>query len=615
MQNKNLINSRILLTLAHDLLAISLAWIISFNLRFNFQIPSEYYQLLLNCILFVILVQIVFLYLFNLYRGTWRFVSISDLSRIITAVGLASLSLILIFSIFDINVPYSVIILDSLLLILIMGGSRFLYRIFREGLHFKLYKSSMEPIIILSSGFTSFSFLKDLLQSKKWIIVGILDDDKSIHGREINGVRIHGSIDDLGKIAQKYKAKHVLISMPSIDHIERRRVFNLATDLGLMALTVPSFDDLINGRPSITQIRPVNLNDLLGRDSVDLDNTGLKKLISNNPVFVSGAGGSIGSELCRQIIRFKPSYLICFDISEYGLYRLEEELAELHLSTKISYIIGDIKNSVLLDKLLKDYKFSLVFHAAAYKHVPLMENVNVSEAFNNNVLGTYILGQACKKANVKKFVLVSSDKAVNPTNIMGSTKRLAEIVCQGLQDKIGTRFIIVRFGNVLGSSGSVIPKFSKQIKSGGPITVTHPEITRYFMSIPEASQLVMQAGLMGKGGEVFILDMGEPVRIIDLAKEMIKLSGFDIDEIPIKFTGLRPGEKLYEELLLSDEHSLKTPHEKLRIASAKKVNKKWIISLLSWISTLSDKDEVLIKEELKFWLEEYQGDINYKKFY
>jgi FlaA1/EpsC-like NDP-sugar epimerase len=352
----------------------------------------------------------------------------------------------------------------------------------------------------------------------------------------------------------------------------------------------------------------VDVEDLLGRDAVDLDNSGLQGLIQGHAVLVSGAGGSIGSELCRQIVKFKPSTLICLDISEFALYQLEQELAGT--STQLVYVVGDVKNAARLDQLLAKHQPKVVFHAAAYKHVPLMENENVSEAFNNNVLGTYTLAKACKAANVDKFVLVSTDKAVNPTNVMGATKRLAEMVCQGLQEAKGTRFVMVRFGNVLGSSGSVIPKFREQIKAGGPITVTHPEITRYFMSIPEAAQLVMQAGLMGAGGEIFVLDMGEPVRIVDLARDMIKLSGLQEDEIAIEFSGLRPGEKLYEELLADDEHTLPTPHEKLRIASARAVDAAWVDALLQWVSTTLAKDEALVKQELKLWVEEYLGDIN-----
>ena len=397
--------------------------------------------------------------------------------------------------------------------------------------------------------------------------------------------------------------------MPSASSQDRRKALNAAKELGLQVLTVPAIDDLISGRVSVSEIRPVDVEDLLGRDAVVLDNFGLQNLMSGNVVMVTGAGGSIGSELCRQVLRFNPSLLICFDISEFALYQLEQTLSAVGSNIKLLCVVGDVKNRSRLDKLLDKHQPKVVFHAAAYKHVPLMENDNVSEAFNNNVLGTYTIAQACKAANVQKFVLVSTDKAVNPTNVMGATKRLAEMVCQGLQDKSNTRFVMVRFGNVLGSSGSVIPKFRDQIKAGGPVTVTHPEITRYFMSIPEAAQLVMQAGLMGAGGEIFVLDMGELVRILDLAKDMIKLSGFEEDEILIEFSGLRPGEKLYEELLANDEHTLPTPHEKLRIASARAVNKAWLEKMLAWVSTTQEKDELLVKRELKIWVEEYAQDI------
>jgi FlaA1/EpsC-like NDP-sugar epimerase len=352
----------------------------------------------------------------------------------------------------------------------------------------------------------------------------------------------------------------------------------------------------------------VDVEDLLGRDTVNLDSNGLKVLIEKKVVLVTGAGGSIGSELCRQIIKFKPDTLICFDISEYALYQLELDLKNSLANIHLMVFVGDIKNTNRIDRILKDYKPSLVFHAAAYKHVPMMENHNVIEAFQNNVLGTYELAVACQKAKVEKFVLISTDKAINPTNVMGATKRLAEMVCQGMPES-STQFITVRFGNVLGSSGSVIPRFREQIKSGGPVTVTHPEITRYFMSIPEATQLVMQAGLMGQGGEVFLLDMGEPVKIIDLAKDMIKLSGFDENDIKIIFTGLRPGEKLYEELLADDEDSVPTLHPKLRVAKARLMNNDDLLGLISWINSIQDKKEILIKKQLTQWLKEYSPDL------
>lgn len=605
-------NLRSVLALIHDLAAASVAWVAAYLLRFNFEIPQEHVALMISRLWLVVATQAVIFIGFGLYRGTWRFASVADLKRILFTVILSTavLGLLLFMMATNLRVPRSVMILDPILLVLMMGGSRFFYRALKEHQLYGLYSKRGEPVIVLGAGEAAVTLLKDLAQSEEWYVVGMLDDNESMHGREIHGVRVHGGINRLAKVASRYGSRHVIIAMPSAHHHERRKALGLVNQLGLEALTVPAIDDLISGRLSVSQIRRVDVEDLLGRDTVDLDNSGLQGLICGQAVLVSGAGGSIGSELCRQIIKFNPSHLICLDISEYSLYTLEQELSNKDLSIKLVYVVGDVKHASRLDKIIAQYKPKVVFHAAAYKHVPLMETDNVSEAFNNNVLGTYTLAKACKKWKVDKFVLVSTDKAVNPTNVMGATKRLAEMVCQGLQDKKGTRFVMVRFGNVLGSSGSVIPKFREQINAGGPITVTHPEITRYFMSIPEAAQLVMQAGLMGEGGEIFVLDMGEPVKIVDLAKDMIKLSGFTEDEIKIEFSGLRPGEKLFEELLADDEHTLPTPHEKLRMASARAVDEKWVSALLDWVSTILNKDESVVKEELKTWVGEYQGDIH-----
>ncbi len=603
---KALLNSRSALALAHDVVAAAVAWFGAYLLRFNFDLPPEHSSVMLQILWVALPLQAIAFVSFGLYRGTWRFASVLDLKRILLTVTVAAVVLVAVL--FAFHVPRSVLILDPILLLLMMGGSRFIYRAIKEHQLYGAHLRRGEPVIIFGAGAAAMSLVKDLSQSSQWRVVGLLDDDESMHGREILGVKVQGSIASLPKIAARFSLGHVIIAMPSAHHKERRKALELANQLGLEVLTVPSIDDLMSGRLNISQIRRVDVEDLLGRDAVDLDNSGLQGLIQRQAVLVSGAGGSIGSELCRQIVKFKPSTLICLDISEFALYQLEQELAGT--STRLVYVVGDVKNAARLGQVLAKHNPRVVFHAAAYKHVPLMENENVSEAFNNNVLGTYTLAKASKDAGVDKFVLVSTDKAVNPTNVMGATKRLAEMVCQGLQEEQGTRFVMVRFGNVLGSSGSVIPKFREQIKAGGPITVTHPEITRYFMSIPEAAQLVMQAGLMGSGSEIFVLDMGEPVRIVDLARYMIKLSGLQEDEISIEFSGLRPGEKLYEELLADDEHTLPTPHEKLRIASARTVDIKWVARLLKWVATTLDKDESLVKDELKTWVEEYQGDVN-----
>ena len=606
---KILINHRSILALAHDVSAAMIVWYLAFLLRFNFEIPLEHYDLMKQTIWLALAVQTISFIIFGLYRSTWRFASLLDLKRILSAIFFAVTILAVIFFSFsgDIRVPRSVLIIDPILLAFVMGGSRFVYRLLKEYQHFGSYLIKGEPVIIYGAGTAAISLLKDLAHSQKWRVVALLDNNEMMHGREILGVKVQGGIIELSRIANLFRARHIIIATSTIDHQERRNVLERANQIGLQVLTIPAIDDLISGRFSVSQIRPVDVEDLLGRDPVNIDTSGLNKLIANKTVLVSGAGGSIGSELCRQIIKFNPKCIICLDISEYALYNLEQEYSGQKLLVRFIYLVGDIKHSSRLDKIFIKYRPAIVFHAAAYKHVPLMEIGNVSEAFNNNVLGTYHLAKASIKSNVEKFVLISTDKAVNPANVMGATKRLAEMICQGLQGNKGTQFVIVRFGNVLGSSGSVIPKFRQQINDGGPITVTHPDITRYFMSIPEAAQLVMQAGFLGKGREIFVLDMGQPVRILDLAKDMIKLSGMSEDEIKIVFSGLRPGEKLYEELLAEDELTLPTPHKKLRIANSERVNKKWLNALLIWINTIPEKDETLIKKELKSWVKGFNS--------
>ena len=379
-------------------------------------------------------------------------------------------------------------------------------------------------------------------------------------------------------------------------------------------MTVPSYDDLINGKVTVSQIRNVELDDLLGRSPVTLDNDGLHGLLMGKTVLITGAGGSIGSELCRQIAKFKPERLVLFELNELALYNIEQEFRSSFPDMPMAFVIGDIKHPARLQQVFAQFRPIVVFHAAAYKHVPLMEQENAWQAVQNNVMGTHVLAQTAIEHGVEKFVLISTDKAVNPTSVMGSSKRLAEMVCQALQQSVSsskkndpsdkeqkTRFMMVRFGNVLGSTGSVIPKFYKQIADGGPITVTHPEITRYFMSLPEAAQLVLQAGLMGgkdANGEIFVLDMGEPVKIADLARDLIRLSGLSTVDIKIVYSGLRPGEKLYEELLATNENTLPTHHAKLRIAQSLTVDAQWLAELMAWL----DEHPVLSDAEVKQWL-------------
>ena len=609
------LNLRSSLAFGFDIITAAVAWCAAYLLRFNFEIPSEHYIVMVQTLWLVLPLQAVSFISFGLYRGIWRYASVLDLKRILLTILTSTIILVVLLFTLNttINIPRSVLILDPTLLVLMMGGSRFLYRLILERPLYSLKLKQGKPVVIIGTGYTAITLAKELTQSNVWTVVGFLDDDQSLYGREISGFKVLGGFSNLAQHSQQYGFKNLILATSKLKHSDRRTILFSAKELSLEVLTIPSADDLISGRLIVSQIRPVDVLDLLGRDTIKLDNSGLLKMINGSSVFVSGAGGSIGSELCRQILRYKPKELICLDISEQLIYLLEQELKPEFTKTILTFIVGDVKHVSRLDKLFFQHRPKVVFHAAAYKHVPLMENENVSEAFNNNVLGTFILAKASKKWNVDKFILISTDKAVNPTNVMGATKRLAEMVCQGLQDKKSTHFVMVRFGNVLGSSGSVIPKFQQQIAMGGPVTVTHPEITRFFMSIPEAAQLVMQAGFMGKGGEIFVLDMGDPIRILDLAKDMIRLSGFTEEEIKVEFSGLRPGEKLYEELLANDEKTMPTPHEKLRIASARGVEKKWVSALIKWIAVMQKKDEQTIKVELKRWVKEYDATLNSRK--
>jgi len=601
-------NFRSLLALGHDLAVVCIAWTVAFLLRFNLDIPTEFSHVLYVSIGWVLLIDGTTFLLFRLYRGIWRYASLHDLKLLLSAVGVAALAvpaaMVLIHPV--LVVPRSVYLLHPLLLAAMMGGSRLAYRAWKDGSIGRLGSLDGKPVVIFGAGDAAVSLLKDLAASKEWRVIGLLDDDLTKIGRQIHGASVLGTPDNLQGVVDRYGVGHAIIAMPSASHQARKQLVELCQQAGVRALTVPSFDDLMGGKIAVSQIREVELDDLLGRDPVVLDAAGLRALIEKQTVLVTGAGGSIGSELCRQIARFGPGKMVLFELSEYALYQIEQEFREQFPQLHIVCIVGDVKNVLRVDGVLAVHRPRVVFHAAAYKHVPLMETDNAWEAVRNNVEGTRVVGEAALRNGADRFVLISTDKAVNSTNIMGASKRLAEMVCQELQSRGNTRFVLVRFGNVLGSTGSVIPKFRKQIAHGGPITVTHPEITRYFMSIPEAAQLVLQAGLMGKGGEIFVLDMGEPVRIVDLARDMIRLSGLGEKDIKIVFTGLRIGEKLYEELLADGETSLPTIHPKLRIAQPKELPGNLIRDLDALLAQEHQPDEHETRDVLLRWVTDYQ---------
>ena len=592
---------------AHDLAAAALAWSLAYWLRFNFDIPEFYFLGMVHNLAWVVPLHAGVFVALAVHRGMWRYVSVKDLQRIVLAVALAAALVgagVFMLQLGD--VPRSVLILQPLLLVMAMGGTRFAYRAWREHQLYGRIHLEGEPVLILGAGDAAVMLLRELKRSEEWRVVGLLDDETGKRGRSIDGVPVVGGLDDVAALAARLQVNHAIIAMPSAAASVRRRVTEAATSAGLMVLTVPAIDDLLSGRVSISQLRKVELEDLLGREVVSLDSEGLHRLLGDRTVLVTGAGGSIGSELARQIARFGPKRLVLFEQSEFALYRIEEEFAARMPETPVSGLVGDVKDAARVEEIFAKFRPEVVFHAAAYKHVPLMENENAWEAVRNNVLGTLRVAEAAQRHGTIEFVFISTDKAVNPTNVMGASKRIAEMVCQGLQQPGGTRFVMVRFGNVLGSNGSVIPKFREQIARGGPVTVTHPEIVRYFMSIPEAAQLVLQAGLMGQGGEVFVLDMGEPVKIVDLARDMIRLSGYTEEEIKIVFTGLRPGEKLFEELLADGEHTLPTPHPKLRIARAQAALAAGSLEeLRRWLEGAS-QDEQAVKRQLGVLVPEYR---------
>jgi len=602
---------RATLAFLHDVVVVGLAWLGAYLLRFNLEIPPRvFWDTAFIALPGVVAVYAIVFWLMGLYRGLWRYASLPDLQRIVIAVGIAALATPTLFTLiaFPSVIPRSVYLICPILVVAGMGGSRLAYRAWKEGaLLGVVRRPQAQPVLVLGAGDAAAGLVRELAQSRQWRVVGMLDDDATRFGNEIQGVKILGGLDQIGLAVRQLGVNRAILAMPDATHLQRRRALELCTAAGVEVMTVPSYDDLVGGRVSVSALRNVELDDLLGRDPVELDAAGLRGLIEGQCVLVTGAGGSIGSELCRQIVRYAPSRLVLVDLSEYALYSIEQEFSDHFPGVPVSPQIGDAKSEPRMRDLFERYRPQLVFHAAAFKHVPLMEGGNAFQAVANNVMTTVVTARAALAAGTAKYVLVSTDKAVNPTNVMGASKRLAELACQAVAGQGATQFVTVRFGNVLGSTGSVIPRFREQIARGGPVTVTHPDIERYFMSIPEATQLVLQAALMGKGGEIYVLDMGEPVRIVDLARQLIRLSGYSESDIRIEYSGLRPGEKLFEEPLADAEHTLPTPHPKLRVARAQPGSSVLRLDeVLRWIVESRDPGPEAVRERLQAWLPEYR---------
>lgn len=596
-----------------DLSAVIFAWGGGFLLRFNFDVPANFVSVMGWGMVLLVPAHALACRLAGLYRGIWMFASLPDLKRVLLAVGLSTAAVMIFYVLYRNEqqiVPRSLLVLYPILLTIYMGGGRAAYRMWKEHRLYGGLIAQGKPVVIVGAGRGGAMLVRELERSADWRVVCLVDDDQSKWGRELSGNLVIGGIADLPEVLAAEKAAHVILAMPSAAAEARRLATNLSVAAGAHVFTVPGLEDVMAGRVAISSIRPVEIEDLLGREPVWIDTQHVAAMVAGKTVLVTGAGGSIGSELCRQLARFSPAQLVLYEHNEFALYSLEQWFA-LHVpEITVLPLAGDVKDAARLDEVFSAYRPQAVFHAAAYKHVPLMEVGNAWQAVRNNVLGTLRVAEMASRFGAERFVLISTDKAVNPTNVMGATKRLAEMVCEALHRQTrGTQFGMVRFGNVLGSTGSVIPKFQEQIVRGGPVTVTHPEITRYFMSIPEAAQLVLQAAAMGQGGEIFVLDMGEPVKIVELARKMIHLCGYSDSEIRIEFTGLRPGEKLFEELLADAEQTCQTPHPKLRIARARAVDDDFLSNLLVWLAETQQSDE-LVREVLTRWVPEYRPALN-----
>lgn len=557
-----------LIVIAHDVLMIPIAWLLAYWLRFNLaNIPVVFLKQAFHILPWLMLLQLGAYQLFGLYRGIWRFASLPDLMRIIKAVLLCTLLLAMVLYVYSnwVHLPRSIFPLYAILLIGLLSGSRLGYRGIKDS---RNRSRSEDRVLIIGAGAAAEALLRDMLRDpqQRYQPIGLLDDNIHKTGQELHGVRILGVTSALPKLIKKLQIKSVIIAIPSATATKMREWVAYCEKAQVPCHTLPALLDLASGRVSVNALREVSLEDLLGRDPVNLDWQKIAQNLHNKIVLVTGGGGSIGSELCRQIAKYQPACLIVFENSEYNLYELTLELQRTYPQLNFHGHLVDVLDQVQITQWFEVYKPEIVFHAAAYKHVPMLE-AEIRAALRNNVLGTQLIAMTAVQYQVQKFVLISTDKAVNPSNIMGASKRAAEIFCQNYSAHTTTQFITVRFGNVLGSAGSVVPLFRKQLQQGGPITVTHPEITRYFMTIPEAVQLILQAMVLGTGGEIFVLDMGEPVKIRYLAEQLIQLSGKQPNkDIQIIYTGLRPGEKLHEELFHASEALENTEHEQIKKA-------------------------------------------------
>ena len=580
----------------HDLAMAALAWWIAKLLRYAVR-PEDVVHFRWFEFPVVLLAQGLIFRWTGLYKGVWRFASLPDLWNILRAAVLGSAAVWLLLSMFNRlqGVPRSMLLLYPVVLAALLGVPRLAYRYWKDSRRGVAGEGSVRRVVILGADRAGEVLSRDLRRDGGYAVVGFLDDRPALRGASINGHPVLGQFDQLPEITREAAVEMLLIALPNASVAEMRRVVALCDATGLPYRTIPRLEDVVAGRAQFNEIKEVAIEDLLGRDTVELDWTAIRETIGGRRVLVTGGGGSIGSELCRQVARLGAQSLVVVDHSEYNLYQITRELRANYPELLLEGVLASCCDGVLMRKVLAETQPQVVFHAAAYKHVPMLQG-QLRAAFLNNVLGTRTMADLSRDAGVECFVLISTDKAVNPTSVMGACKRIAEIWCQNLNAHAGTRYITVRFGNVLDSAGSVVPLFRQQIRAGGPVTVTHPEISRYFMTIPEACQLILQAASLGKGGEIFALDMGEPMKIRDLAEQMIRLAGKKPgSEIPIVYTGLRAGEKLFEELFHPLEQYSATTHAKIFLAQHRQVSWELLQAMMNRAAEMvaTDNDEEL----------------------
>ncbi|PXV91452.1 FlaA1/EpsC-like NDP-sugar epimerase [Lachnotalea glycerini] len=588
----------------YDMCAIIMACMLCLLIRFEFEIDnsnSVYFERTWKVLPTLTILTILIFYIFKMYSSIWKYAGAREMFYIACACGIAGILYpitVMVVIREKVPMPRSTYILYPIFLFILVCGIRYIYRLVRALIRMRVNEKAQKRVLIVGAGAAANALIKEINTSShvEMVVVGLVDDDPSKRGSFLHGIKVMGNRNDISKLTEKLEVDKILIAIPTLSEGNLKEILNICKKTGCELQRLPGIYQLANGEVSVAKLKEVDVNDLLGREAIKVDLSTILEYVSDKVIMVTGGGGSIGSELCRQIAAYKPKKLIIVDIYENTTYDIQNELKQLFPGLELYVFIASVRNTKRIDKIFDEFRPDMVYHAAAHKHVPLMED-SPNEAVKNNVFGTWKVVQAADKYKIKRFVMISTDKAVNPTNIMGATKRICEMIIQTYNSRSQTEFVAVRFGNVLGSNGSVIPLFKKQITRGGPVTVTHPDIVRYFMTIPEAVSLVLQAGAYAKGGEIFVLDMGEPVKILDLAKNLILLSGHKPDEdIKIEFTGLRMGEKMYEELLMKEEGLQETDNQLIHIGKPIDMNEENFLKQLEELNNYVAEEPDDIRE-------------------